>query len=45
MRDVVAGANRVAILKNGGKVLDRPIGRITADELGHIVMTGMDLAA
>jgi ABC-type sugar transport system ATPase subunit len=45
MRDVVAVANRVAILKNGGKVLDRPIGRITADELGHIVMTGMDLAA
>lgn len=45
MRDVVAVANRVAILKNGGKVLDRPIGPVTADELGHMVMTGTDLAA
>jgi len=45
MRDVVAVANRVAILKNGSKVLDRPIGRTTADELGHMVMTGMDRAA
>ena len=45
MRDVVAVANRVAILRNGGKVIDRPIGRISADELGHMVMTGMDLAA
>ncbi len=45
MRDVVAVASRVAILKNGGKVIDRPIGRISADELGHMVMTGTDLAA
>ena len=45
MRDVVAVANRVAILKNGGKVIDRPIGRTTADELGHMVMIGTDLAA
>ena len=45
MRDVVAVADRVAILKNGGKVIDRPIGRTTADELGHMVMIGMDLAA
>ena len=45
MRDVVAVANRVAILKNGGKVIDRPIGCVSADELGHMVMTGMDLAA
>jgi ABC-type sugar transport system ATPase subunit len=44
MRDVVAVANRVAILKNGGKVIDRPIGRTTADELGHMVMIGTDLA-
>jgi ABC-type sugar transport system ATPase subunit len=45
MRDVVAVADRVAILKNGGKVIDRPIGSTTADELGHMVMIGMDLAA
>ncbi len=45
MRDVVAVANRVAILRNGGKVIDRPIGHVSADELGHMVMTGMDLAA
>lgn len=45
MRDVVAVANRVAILKSGAKVLDRPIGRINADDLGHMVMTGMDIAA
>jgi len=45
MRDVVAVANRVAILRNGGKVVDRPIGHVSADELGHMVMTGMDLAA
>jgi ABC-type sugar transport system ATPase subunit len=45
MRDVVAVANRVAILKNGGKVIDRTIGRTTADELGHMVMIGTDLAA
>jgi len=45
MRDVVAVANRVAILKNGSKVLDRLIERTTADELGHMVMMGTDLAA
>jgi simple sugar transport system ATP-binding protein len=45
MRDVVAVSNRVAILKNGGKVIDRLIGRTTADELGHMVMIGTDVAA
>ena len=45
MRDVVAVANRVAILKNGDKVIDRPIGCVSADELGHMVMTGVDVAA
>ena len=45
MRDVVAVASRVAILKNGGKVIDRPIGCVSADDLGHMVMTGTDLAA
>jgi len=45
MRDVVAVASRVIILKNGGKVIDRPIGHIGAHALGHMVMTGTDLAA
>jgi simple sugar transport system ATP-binding protein len=45
MRDVVAVASRVAILKNGRKVVDRPLGSLTADQLGHSILTGQDVAA
>jgi ABC-type sugar transport system ATPase subunit len=41
MRDVVAVANRVAILRNGRKVIDRPLeGRETAEVLGRWVLSG-----
>ena len=43
MRDVAEVATRVAILKNGRKVVDRPVERLTADEIGHMIMTGRDL--
>ncbi len=45
MADVVAVANRVAILRNGTKVIDRPIGNATADDLSHMIMTGSAEAA
>ncbi len=45
MADVVAVADRVAILRNGVKVIDRAIGDATADELGHLIMTGATAAA
>jgi ABC-type sugar transport system ATPase subunit len=44
MADVVAVATRVAILKNGAKIYDRPLGGLTADELGHMIMTGQPVA-
>lgn len=40
MSDVVSVANRVAILKQGRKVIDQPLGNLTADDLSHMVMTG-----
>lgn len=40
MADVVAVASRVAILKNGRKVIDRPAAGLDADRLAHMVMTG-----
>ncbi|MFI5013165.1 MAG: ATP-binding cassette domain-containing protein [Hyphomicrobiales bacterium] len=40
MRDVVEVANRVAILKSGSKIADRPIGGLGADDLGHMIMAG-----
>lgn len=40
MSDIVAVASRVVILKQGRKAVDRPIGALTSDELGHMVMTG-----
>jgi ABC-type sugar transport system ATPase subunit len=42
MADVVAVASRVAILKNGAKVIDRPAAGLDADRLGHMVMIGRD---
>lgn len=44
MADVVAVAHRVAILKQGRKVLDRPVAGLDADVLGHMVMTGREAA-
>ncbi len=40
MADVVAVATRVAVLKRGLKVADRPVEGLSADDLAHIVMTG-----
>jgi len=45
MADVVAVASRVAILKSGRKVIDRPVAGLDADRLAHMVMTGRDSAA
>ncbi|MEO6065943.1 MAG: ATP-binding cassette domain-containing protein [Lysobacterales bacterium] len=45
MADVVAVANRVVILRNGAKVIDRFIGSATADELSHMIMTSSAAAA
>ncbi len=44
MADVVAVANRVAILKSGSKVIDRTIGGASADDLSHMIMTGAEAA-
>jgi ABC-type sugar transport system ATPase subunit len=40
MTDVCAVATRVAILKAGALVADRPIAGLTPDTLAHMVMTG-----
>jgi ABC-type sugar transport system ATPase subunit len=40
MADVVAVATRAVVLKAGRKIFDDSIGQLTADDLGHIVMTG-----
>jgi len=40
MADVVAVAQRVAILKQGRKVIDLPVAGLDADSLSHMVMTG-----
>ena len=40
MADVVAVADRVAILKAGRKVIDRAVDGVSADALAHMVMTG-----
>lgn len=45
MADVAALATRVVILKSGAKMVDRPIGPLDADAIGHMIMTGRDLAA
>jgi ABC-type sugar transport system ATPase subunit len=45
MRDVVALATRVAILKSGRKIADRPIGGLSADDLSHMIMSAEQEAA
>jgi len=45
MADVAALATRVAIMKSGAKVIDRPIDGLGPDDLGQMVMTGRDKAA
>jgi len=42
MADVVALADRVAILKNGAKVIERDVAGLDADSLAHMVMTGRE---
>ncbi|ALM81822.1 ATP-binding cassette domain-containing protein [Bordetella sp. N] len=42
MSDVAALADRVAIMKAGTKVIDRPVAGLNADALAHMVMTGQD---
>jgi len=39
-RDVVALADRVAILGSGRKYVDRPLDGLTADDLSHLIMNG-----
>lgn len=45
MADVIALADRVAILKSGVKVIERAVSGLTADQLAHMVMTGADATA
>ena len=45
MRDVTALATRVAILKGGRKVADRPLDGLSADDLSHMIMSGAQEAA
>lgn len=45
MADVIALADRVAILKSGVKVIERAVSGLTADQLAHMVMTGVDATA
>jgi ABC-type sugar transport system ATPase subunit len=40
MRDVVALADRVAILGGGRKYVDRPLDGLSADDLSHLIMNG-----
>jgi simple sugar transport system ATP-binding protein len=40
MADVVEVATRAIVLKGGRKIFDDSIGRMSADDLGNIVMTG-----
>lgn len=42
MADVVALADRVAILKSGTKVIERDVAGLDADALAHMVMTGKE---
>jgi ABC-type sugar transport system ATPase subunit len=44
MADVVTLADRVAILRNGAKVVERAVAGLDADRLAHMVMTGRDEA-
>ncbi|MBO1014719.1 sugar ABC transporter ATP-binding protein [Achromobacter sp. SD115] len=42
MADVVALADRIAILKSGAKVIERDVAGLDADALAHMVMTGKE---
>lgn len=39
MRDVAALADRVAILKGGRKIHDRPVAGLSADDIGHLILS------
>ena len=43
MADVAALATRIAILKAGEKVIDRPVAGLAAADIGRMIMTGVDL--
>ena len=45
MRDVIAVASRVAILKGGRKVVDRAIAGLSADDISHMIMAAPGEAA
>ncbi|WP_332683390.1 ATP-binding cassette domain-containing protein [Bosea sp. (in: a-proteobacteria)] len=45
MRDVVALADRVVIMGAGRKYVDQPLGKLTADDLSHMIMAGNARAA
>ncbi|KAG1087923.1 hypothetical protein G6F40_013603 [Rhizopus arrhizus] len=42
MADVVALADRVALLKSGVKVIERDVAGLNADTLAHMVMPGKE---
>jgi len=41
MADVAALATRIAIMKSGSKVIDRPAEGLSPDDIGHMIMTGI----
>jgi ABC-type sugar transport system ATPase subunit len=43
MADVAALATRIAIMKSGTKVIDRSSEGLTAQDIGRMIMTGVDL--
>ena len=45
MRDVTALATRVAILRSGRKIVDRPLDGLDADDLSRMIMSGAQEAA
>ncbi|UFN50379.1 ATP-binding cassette domain-containing protein [Roseomonas sp. OT10] len=45
MADVCAVSTRVAIMKAGRKVIDRPVAGLDPDTLAHMVMTGQEAGA
>jgi ABC-type sugar transport system ATPase subunit len=45
MRDVVAVATRVVIMRSGRKIHDRPIDGLSADDIGHMIMNSTVEAA
>ncbi|MBS0560914.1 MAG: sugar ABC transporter ATP-binding protein [Proteobacteria bacterium] len=44
MADVAALATRVVVMRAGAKVIDRPAEGLTPDDLGHMIITGRDVA-